>query len=133
MTGSADAPLSPLDAALRRTHWSVLGLLAVCAVVIATAGPAEPASVPPPRPLIYTAVGFAAFTILARQFASSPRLARSRRAIPAVVSLASGAALGLTGVVAALLLADRGTGLGLVLGAAILSLRPPPRVGPASA
>jgi hypothetical protein len=115
---------SQIEAALRRVHFGVLGIFAVCALVIAASAETGPTPAPPPRFPI-AAVGLALASVFARQAAAA---ARSRaRVYLALASLLLAAGIGIVGVVLAIQGGPRGTALAYVLGGAILCLRPPLR------
>jgi hypothetical protein len=111
------------QSALRNTHRSVLAVLAVCAVVIAT----RESAVEPTPDRFYTvlAIGAALATIVLRRLSTSPVAGFRARVGFALAGLVCAASLGLVGVVVAVELDAKQTGLVYTLAAAIFSLRAP--------
>lgn len=115
----------PLRQAVRRTHRSVLALLALCALMTLVRGFAgdEP---PPDRITTAWALGLALFGILARRAATSPQLGPRLIVGFGLASLLASAALGLLGVYLAWTQDAVQTGLVYTLAGVIFALRPPP-------
>jgi len=114
----------PLRLALRRTHRSVLGLLAVCAVVILAGGTSgeEP---PPDRVMTVGAVVLALMGIVLRRASSSPRIQPRSALILAVAALLTCGGLGLLAVWLAWTEGASETALIYTLAGFIFALRPP--------
>lgn len=114
----------PLRLALRRTHRSVLGLLAVCAVVILAGGTSgeEP---PPDRVMTVGAVVLALLGIMLRRASSSPRIQPRSALILAVAALLTWGGLGLLAVWLAWTEGASETALIYTLAGFIFALRPP--------
>jgi drug/metabolite transporter (DMT)-like permease len=114
----------PLRLALRRTHRSVLGLLAVCAVVILAGGTSgeEP---PPDRVMTVGAVVLALLGIMLRRASSSPRIQPRSALILAVAALLTCGGLGLLAVLLAWTEGASETALIYTLAGFIFALRPP--------
>jgi hypothetical protein len=117
---------TPLNQALTGTHRSVLVLLAACAVFIVLQ-PAGEEQTPPP---LYTSValGLAVASIICRRVSTSPVMSPKPKVVLAVMGLVFAALVGVTSVMLALGDGDKQNALLFVLGAAILSLRPPIRI-----
>lgn len=114
---------SSVATGLRSVRRGVLVTLAVCAaIVFAQAAPDNP--LPPPR-MSAAAIALAIATIFFRSLANSPVMNPKRRVFLALGSLLCSAAIGLLGVAAAWTGGARQIGLGFILGATILVLRPP--------
>ncbi len=115
-----------LDASLRRVHRSVLVLLALCALVAASAPVDEPGDVTAPDHSTITlcAVALAGGSVLARRLATAPRVGPGRRLWLGLASLLLAGGVGIAGVAAALMAGDRSAGLLYTLGGASLILRP---------
>jgi len=113
----------PLEAALRRTHRSVLVLLACCAGVIALHGFAgeEP---PPDRWLTTAGVGLGLATVVLRRLGASPVIAARTSFLLLLAALVLAGGLGLLGVWVALGHDGPETGLLFTLAGAIFSIRP---------
>ena len=119
----AGARWSSVATGLRSVRRGVLVTLAVCAaIVFAQAAPDNP--LPPPR-MSAAAIALAIATIFFRSLANSPVMKPKRRVFLALGSLLCSAAIGLLGVAAAWTGGARQIGLGFILGATILVLRPP--------
>jgi hypothetical protein len=116
--------IEPLRLALRRTHRSVLGLLAVCALVILAGGMSgeEP---PPDRVMTVWAVGLALLGIVLRRISTSPRIQLRSALFFAVSSLLTCASLGLLAVWLAWTQGAAETALIYTLAGVIFALRPP--------
>ncbi len=131
-SGPSQRALDALNHSLRRVHRSVLGMLAVAALVVvgmdavgATAAPSEIDSAYPLAALL-----LAGGSILTRRRAVSP-LGNPRRFVnQCLVSLALAAGLGVVAVVLAAREGQIQVALLYVLGGALLALRPPPRLLP---
>ncbi len=119
----SSAPNSP-DPVLRSAHRAALGLLALFAIGIAMYAQ-EGGEAPAPFAYTATAMGLAIASIMGRRLAAGVSLAPARRRTLEIVGLA--AAVGIGGVALAQLFAggERQDALLFVLGALILSLRPP--------
>ena len=116
---------APVDRALRTTHRSVLGLIAVCAIVIA-AQQASPDAAELNRDFTLVAIALAAVSIIARRTAEVPRAAPRQRVIGVLVGYLAAAGIAIVGVAAAVGAGEKRSGLIFALAAAIFSLRPPP-------
>jgi len=114
---------TPLEAALRRTRFSVLALLACCAGVVALRGFAgdEP---PPDRWWTTLAVLIGLATIVLRRIAASPALRPPRAIFFLLGSLVLSAALGLLGVFVAYTGDAVRTGILFSLAGALFTIRP---------
>jgi len=116
-------PGSELHSSLRRVHRSVLAGLAVCALVVATAGSSE-ATQAEANPATYTvAIVLALGSILARR--AAPATAGRRQVILVLASLVLALGVGGAGVALSAGGGPRTTGLLYVLGGCLLALRPP--------
>jgi hypothetical protein len=114
-----------LNRALRRVQWSVLGGIAVCALVALASAPAA-AGLEVDRRFTAGGVALAAGSILTRR--TSVRTP-GQLAIALASPLLAGA-IGLLAVAVALSGAERQTALLFALGAALLAARPPARMAP---
>jgi len=119
---------TPLNQALTGTHRSVLVLLAACALFIVLQPAGEEQSPPP----LYTAIalGLAVASIVCRRLSTSPVMSPKPKVALAVAGLVLAALVGVTAVMLTQLDGDKQNALLFVLGAAILSLRPPIRIAP---
>jgi hypothetical protein len=119
---------APLNQALTRSHRSVLVMLAACALFIAL----QPGGEEQPPPPLYTALalGLAAVSIVCRRLSTSPVMSPKPKVTLAIVGLIIAALIGVTAVALYQLAGDKQNALLFVLGAAILSLRPPIRIAP---
>ncbi|MBW2275341.1 MAG: hypothetical protein JRG96_18905 [Deltaproteobacteria bacterium] len=119
---------APLNQAMTRTHRSVLVLLAACGLFIVLQ-PGAAAQSPPP---LFTgvAVGLAVGSILCRRLSVSPAMSPKPKVGLAVAGLVFAALVGVTAVALTQVEGDKQNALLFVLGAAILSLRPPIRIVP---
>jgi hypothetical protein len=114
---------SPLEAGLRRTHRSVLFLLASCAVAIVLHGFAgdEPA---PNRWLTTAGVGLGLGTVVTRRLGGSPVMALRSRFFFLLAALVFSAVLGLLGAWIAWATDGPETGLLFTVAGAIFAIRP---------
>jgi hypothetical protein len=110
-----------VELALRRTRFSTLGLLAVCAAVIAS----QPEAPEPVPDRLYTVLAVSAGlgTILFRRFSLSPVIQPRSAVILSLISLVCACALGCVGVLVALNTGAKQSGLLYTLVAALFSLR----------
>ena len=126
MTETASRTLE-LTQALRRVHRGVLGTIAVCALVIATAAdPADDAGLGgADRRFTLAALALGIGSILARRQAEAIELSPRLRLLLALAGMLLAGAIGILGVVLAVTQDEREAALLYALGAAILALRRP--------
>jgi hypothetical protein len=117
-----------LDRSLRNTHRTLLGMIAVCAIMAAIQ--LSDVEEPAPDPVITTvAVGLALGTIVARRASTSPVISQPTRVTLILCAYAFAFAIALLGATLATNSSRPQTGLVFALAAGIFSLRPPPRFG----
>lgn len=123
-TAHTDAPdPQPLEAALRHTHRSVLGLLATCAVVIVLHGFSgeEP---PPDRLLTTVGVGIGLTTVVLRRLGGSPVVGLRASFFLLLGALLLAASLGLLGAWITWARNGPETGILFTLAGVIFAIRP---------
>jgi hypothetical protein len=113
--------------ALRRVQLGVMGVLAVCALVVWTSPePPEPADLgTTDRRFTLAALALGVGSVVARRQAASPRLDALLRVRLGLAALLLAGGIGLLATALARLEGDREAALLFVLGGAILALRPP--------
>jgi hypothetical protein len=123
-----------LTQALRRVHRSVLGTIVVCAIVIASAAdPADDAGLGgADRRFTLAALALGIASILARRQAEAVGLSPRLRLWLAVAGMLLAGAIAVVGVALAVTQDEREAALLYALAAAILALRRPAPVMPAS-
>jgi hypothetical protein len=120
--------LDTLEAALKRTRWSVLGLLACCVGIILLRGFAIP-DPPPDRWLTSVAVFLALGTIVLSRIAAAPGVDPRRAIWLLLSSLVVSAAIGVLGVFVAWEGGASRTGILFALAGVIFAIRPTRAVG----
>jgi hypothetical protein len=121
----------PINRGLRRVHWSVLGTLAVCALLIGARALGEkPPQGDLDRSWSIAALCLAVGAILARR-AAGGRIDDVRRfVVRTVAGLLLAGSLGVLGVAVAWATGRLETGLLFTVAGGLLSLRPPARLEP---
>jgi hypothetical protein len=122
---------SRLNASLRLVHYSVLGSLIVCALVIGAWSGASGAERAGELPQGYTiaAVLLGGASILFRRSVVDPGADPRRAVWRTLASLILAGGLGLLGVAAAVREGDGTAGLLYAVAGGLLAVRPPPRFG----
>jgi len=123
MTAEAPAEAALLERALRRTQWSVLGLLATCAVLILLRG--MPDDEPPPdRVIASLGVLLALGAVVLRRVGGSPAISPRSAVYFRLAGLLGCGALGVLGMHLAYGLGSPQSGLLFTLAGGIFALRP---------
>ena len=116
-----------LDRALRTSHWTVLGTIAVFAVLRASQPTDAEAGAPDPT-LTSIAVALGLATILTRRASTSAVISLRTRVTLLLCAYLCAFALAGLGSLVAMTLGQPQTGLAYALAAGLLSLRAPPRL-----
>ena len=119
------SPSSELDHSLQRVHLAVLGVLAVCALVIGFSESAPATPHPVDRAYTWTAVVLALGAMLARRLAGGRGIRVPAGIAYAVVSLLLAGAIGVVGVAAAASASAGTNAIAYPLGGAFIAMLRP--------